>query len=168
VNSLNKWYQRLGAFLVGFGVFTAALFIVRFTFLKSIGFVIFLDDFLTIGLANIFLFPCGIWLLHIGSHSNKYVKVNRYPLALISISPISIVIMLLVLLSVDFGHFSIKFMGKADALVLYFSIIAVCAVSFISGNMLLLCQIIKSKKGSQISRSGLLNVFSRENRERAK
>lgn len=58
MNSLNKWYQRLGAFLISFGVFTAALFLVRFTIMKSIGFVIFLDDFLTIGLANIFLFPC--------------------------------------------------------------------------------------------------------------
>lgn len=147
-NRFSRWFKLLGAFLVGFGILDAVLFLVRFTLLRSTGFVRFLDDFLTMGIANILLFPCGLWLLYIGSHSDKYVKVNRRPLAFISVSPITIVIISLIFLVNDFTPvtITIKSLGEAQTLAFYFSIILFCLILFIIGNVLLLWQIIKSKK----------------------
>lgn len=157
MSNLNKWYKRLGAFLIGFAVFTAALFFVRFTLLKSIGFVIFLDDFLTIGISNVLLFPCGIWLLYIGTHPHKYVKVNSYPLVLISVSPICILSIAFCFLMTDVIGFRFKSsgsFGEAYTLAVYFSIILICALAFISGNILLLCQLVKSRSAIKIRLSG--------------
>jgi hypothetical protein len=125
INGRNKWYKLLGAFLVGFGSLNAVLFLVRFTLLRSIGFVHFFDDFLTMGISNIFLFPCGLWLFSIGSHPDKYAKVNRLPLAFISISPAAIVITSLVFLVNDFTPFpiTIKSLSEPASLLLYFSLI---------------------------------------------
>jgi succinate dehydrogenase hydrophobic anchor subunit len=136
---------------VGFGILDGVLFLIRFTLLRSTGFAHFLDDFLTMGISNILLFPCGLWLLYIGSHSDKYVKVTRCPLAFISVSPITIVIISLVFLINDFTPVSItiKSLSEPESLVFYFSLILFCLILFIIGNMLLLCQIIKSKKAIQ-------------------
>jgi len=152
VNRLNRWFKLLGQFLIILGVVTALLWSIRLTYFRSMQFIIYVDDVLGMGIAFILLIPTGFWFNYIGANFDRYERVNIYPLVLISITPIVIIVFSLTFLPLNFNLFAVciaftlKAFGWVDGQVVLFSSIIICVFTFVSGNILLLCQILRSNK----------------------
>jgi len=152
VKRLNNWYSVLGRLLILIGLATIFLWSVRLTIFKPMQFIIAVDDILGLLAFFILLIPNGFWFKYIGAHFDMYDRVNIYPLLLISITPAILAVFSLSFIPLRYNligaglALTFKAFGWNDGQTILFSLILVCLLTFVSGNILLLCQIMRSSK----------------------